>query len=162
VQGRRDGRRGARQRGRELAEGDLVVPAYFATCNECARCGRGQHQYCENAYKYWSRAPDEWPHFHGTFASHYYVHHDQYVYKVPADVDEDGCRRGELRPRRCSTASTLSEATQGDTVVVQGAGGLGLNATAVATERGAETIVVDGVADRLDRAGRSAPTTPST
>ncbi|MFB6087628.1 MAG: zinc-binding dehydrogenase [Haloarculaceae archaeon] len=42
--------------------------------------------------------------------------------------------------------------TQGETLVVQGAGGLGLNAAAVATERGAETIVIDGVDERLERA----------
>jgi len=138
--------------GQELEEGDLVVPAYFATCNECARCGRGQHQYCENAYKYWSRAPDEWPHFHGTFASHYYIHHDQYVYKVPADVDETAAAAANCALSQVLNGLDAIEVTQSDTVVVQGAGGLGLNATAVATERGAETIVVDGVADRLDRA----------
>ena len=37
-----------------------------------------------------------------------------------------------------------------------------LNATAVASEIGAETIVVDGVAKRLDRARELAPTTRST
>ncbi|MFB6087627.1 MAG: alcohol dehydrogenase catalytic domain-containing protein [Haloarculaceae archaeon] len=56
--------------GRDLSPGDLVVPAYFATCGECEQCGRGHHRFCDNAYRYWSRAPDEWPHFHGTFASH--------------------------------------------------------------------------------------------
>jgi len=59
--------------GNVLSAGDLIVPAYFATCGECVQCGRGNHQYCENAYKYWSRSPDEWPHFHGTFGTHYYI-----------------------------------------------------------------------------------------
>jgi L-iditol 2-dehydrogenase len=41
----------------------------------------------------------------------------------------------------------------GETVVIQGAGGLGLYAIAAAKERGAgQVIVVDGVAERLDMA----------
>ena len=41
----------------------------------------------------------------------------------------------------------------GDSVVVQGAGGLGLNATAAAKDMGAgQVIVIDGVAGRLDMA----------
>lgn len=41
----------------------------------------------------------------------------------------------------------------GDTVVVQGAGGLGLNACAVAKERGADRVIVtDGLAARLELA----------
>jgi D-arabinose 1-dehydrogenase-like Zn-dependent alcohol dehydrogenase len=39
-----------------------------------------------------------------------------------------------------------------ETIVIQGAGGLGLNATVVANECGAETIVVDSVDARLKQA----------
>ena len=43
----------------------------------------------------------------------------------------------------------------GDTVVIQGAGGLGLNAVAVAKEMGADAlIVIDGIANRLHSACR--------
>jgi len=135
-----------------LTEGDLVVPAYFATCGECARCGRGTRQYCENAYEYWSRGPDEWPHFHGTFGSHYYVHGDQYVYKVPDAVGERAAAAANCALSQVLHGLDAIDATLDETVVVQGAGGLGLSATAVATERGAETIVIDGVEARLERA----------
>lgn len=138
--------------GEVLEEGDLVVPAYFATCGECARCGRGEPQYCENAYKYWSRAPDEWPHFHGTFGTHYYVHDDQYVYKVPDDVDETAAAAANCALSQVLNGIDAINLSLEETVVIQGAGGLGLNATAVAAERGAETIVIDGVSERLTRA----------
>jgi threonine dehydrogenase-like Zn-dependent dehydrogenase len=138
--------------GEPLAEGDLVVPAYFATCGACPRCGRGTPEYCENAYEYWSREPEQWPHFHGTFGSHYYVHDDQYVYKVPPEVDERAAASANCALSQVLCGLDSIDVTVGDTVVIQGAGGLGLNATAVATERGAETIVIDGVAERLERA----------
>lgn len=138
--------------GRALSVGDLVVPAYFATCGACRRCGRGDPEYCENAYEYWSREPEAWPHFHGTFGSHYYVHDDQYLYKVPPGVDERAAASANCALSQVLCGLDAIDLTVGDTVVIQGAGGLGLNATAVATERGAETIVVDGVAERLERA----------
>jgi threonine dehydrogenase-like Zn-dependent dehydrogenase len=138
--------------GMKLEVDDLVVPAYFATCGECVQCGQGDHQYCQNAYKYWSRGPDEWPHFHGTFGSHYYIHSDQYVYKVPDSVDTTAAAAANCALSQVLFGLNQIEVSLGDTVVIQGAGGLGLNATAVATERGAETIVIDGVRDRLNRA----------
>ncbi|MUW13764.1 zinc-binding dehydrogenase [Halorubrum sp. CBA1125] len=138
--------------GNALSPGDLIVPAYFATCGECVQCGRGNPEYCENAYKYWSRSPDEWPHFHGTFGTHYYVHDDQYAYRVPSDVDETAAAAANCALSQVLHGLGEVDLTLDETVVIQGAGGLGLNATAVATELGAETIVVDGVAQRLDRA----------
>lgn len=138
--------------GNRLSVGDLIVPAYFATCGECIQCGRGHPEFCENAYKYWSRSPDDWPHFHGTFGTHYYVHDDQYAYRVPPDIDETAAAAANCALSQVIHGLDRIDLSLDETVVIQGAGGLGLNATAVATEIGAETIVVDGVDERLDRA----------
>jgi len=140
--------------GRPVEEGDLIVPTYFAICESCPRCGAGEFRLCEHAYDYWSQSADTHPHFHGTFASHYYVYPEQFFYKVSPDVPE-----GPAASANCALAQVLggldkAEVGWGDTVVVQGAGGLGLNAVAAATERGAETIVIDGVENRLDLAER--------
>ncbi|WP_251329687.1 zinc-binding dehydrogenase [Haloplanus pelagicus] len=140
--------------GRPVEEGDLIVPTYFAICESCTRCGAGEFRLCEHAYDHWSQSADVPPHFHGTFASHYYVYPDQFFYKVPPELDE-----GPAASANCALAQVLGgldavDVGWGDTVVVQGAGGLGLNTVAAASERGAETIVIDGVADRLDLAER--------
>lgn len=140
--------------GEPIAEGDLVVPAYFITCGACPYCGAGEFRLCANAYEYWSRSPDEEPHFHGTFATHYHVHPEQFFYKVPPGIDE-----GVAASANCALSQVLCgfdkvDVTWDDTVVIQGAGGLGLNAIAVAAERGARTIVVEGAEGRLDRAER--------
>jgi threonine dehydrogenase-like Zn-dependent dehydrogenase len=138
--------------GNPLSEGDLLVPAYFATCGECVQCGRGNPQFCENAYKYWSRSPDEWPHFHGTFGTHYYIHDDQYAYRVPESVDETAAAAANCALSQVLHGLDKINLRLDETVVIQGAGGLELNAAAVANEIGAKTIVIDGVAERIDRA----------
>ena len=138
--------------GRPVEEGDLIAPAYFLTCRRCPACQEGQFHLCENVYRHWSKPPEEPPHFHGTFATHYYVHPGQYFYRLPEGLDP-----GIAAAANCALSQMLFGLDQvgvddGDTVVVQGAGGLGLNALAVATERGAETVVVEGVDGRIDRA----------
>jgi threonine dehydrogenase-like Zn-dependent dehydrogenase len=138
--------------GTPVEEGDLVVPAYFITCEECRYCGRGEFRLCENAYRGWSKAPDEWPHFHGTFATHYYVYPDQFFFRVPDGLDEELAAGANCALSQVLCGLDRVNVTAGEWVVVQGAGGLGLTAVAVAQQRGAKTVVVDGVDRRLQRA----------
>ncbi len=138
--------------GTPIEPGDLVAPAYFVTCRRCAPCQAGQFHLCENAYENWSKPPEEPPHFHGTFATHYFIHPDQYFYKVPEGLDP-----GIAAGANCALSQIMFGLDQtgvdyDDTVVVQGAGGLGLNTIAYANEQGAETIVVEGVDGRIERA----------
>jgi len=140
--------------GTPVAEGDLIVPAYFATCGRCRHCGAGRQRACENAYEYWSRGPEEPPHFHGTFATHYVVHPDQYFYRVPDGIPEPVAASANCALSQVLCGLDRIDLTADETVVVQGAGGLGLNATAAATERGAEVVVVDSVDARLEMAER--------
>lgn len=138
--------------GDPIEEGDIVAPAYFLTCQRCPPCREGQFNLCENAYTYWSKPPEESPHFHGTFSTHYFVHPNQYFYKVP-----EGVNLQVAAAANCALSQMLYGLDQvgvdwNDTVVVQGAGGLGLNTVAIARERGAKTIVVEGVDGRIERA----------
>ncbi|MDW7673057.1 MAG: alcohol dehydrogenase catalytic domain-containing protein, partial [Bacillota bacterium] len=75
--------------GNPVKVGDRVVPAYFLTCQKCSNCLSGNFNLCQNAYKYWVQPPEQWPHFSGTFATHYYVHGNQYFYKVPDNVSDE-------------------------------------------------------------------------
>lgn len=138
--------------GRPVEPGDLVAPAYFITCRQCSACQRGQFNLCENAYEFWSRSPEEEPHFHGTFASHYFIHPDQYFYKIPEGLDP-----GVAAGANCALSQIMFGLDQvdvgyDDSVVIQGGGGLGLNAIAYASECGAETILVEGVDGRIETA----------
>jgi threonine dehydrogenase-like Zn-dependent dehydrogenase len=71
------------------------------------------------------------------------------VYKVPEELADEA-----VTPLNCALAQVLFAlrgVRLGDTVVIQGAGGLGINAAAVARTAGAAAvIVIDKIAERLD------------
>ena len=140
--------------GEAVTEGDRVVAPYFIHCRRCAPCRRGQVHLCDNAYTYWGRQPEEAPHFHTTFATHWYVHPEQAFYKVPDSVSDRAAASANCALSQVYFGLELAAVRLGDKVVIQGAGGLGLNATAVACEMGAEVIVIDAAANRLADARR--------
>lgn len=139
-------------RGQALHVGDRVVVTYFQTCQRCTQCARGAYNLCDNAYEFFSKQPTEWPHFHAGFASHYYVHPQQHLYRVPDQLAD-----AVVASANCALSQVLYGVDQigvndGDIVLIQGAGGLGLCAIAIARQRGARTIVIDAVESRLEQA----------
>lgn len=138
--------------GNAVEEGDMVAPAYYITCQRCPSCQEGQFNLCQNAYQNWSKPPEESPHFHGTFATHYFIHPNQYFYKVPEGLDPSIAAGANCALSQMLYGLDKVGVEYGETVVVQGAGGLGLNTVAIAQERGAETIVIEGIDRRIDRA----------
>ncbi len=74
--------------GEPLGVGDRITATYFQNCRRCRACRVGQFNLCENAYTFWMQPPQNPPHFHGTFGTHYYIHPDQYVYRVPDEVSD--------------------------------------------------------------------------
>jgi threonine dehydrogenase-like Zn-dependent dehydrogenase len=138
--------------GEPLAVGDRIVACYFLTCRKCRACRRGQFNLCEHVYDFWMQHPDAAPHFHGTFGTHYCIHPNQYVYRVPDEVDSAVASFANCALAQVYYGLDLANLGTGETVVIQGAGGLGLSAVAVAKERGARVIAIDGVSYRLDAA----------
>jgi threonine dehydrogenase-like Zn-dependent dehydrogenase len=95
------------------------------------------------------RTHDQAPHFIGAHGEYYYTSARQPLYKVPEDLVDEA-----VAPLNCALAQVLfalRDVRLGDTVVIQGAGGLGINAAAVARTAGAAAvIVIDKIAERLD------------
>ena len=93
---------------------------------------------------------DNPPHFTGAYAEYFYMNTAAFVFKVPDDLPDE-----MLTPVNCALSQVIfslrkARLQMGDTVVIQGAGGLGVNATAVARDMGAgRIIVIDGVPERL-------------
>lgn len=136
--------------GQPVAVGNRVVVVYFLACRRCVRCQQGEFGQCSNSLRMWARPPEEWPHFCGAFATHYYVDPEQYFYKVP-----DGLSDATVAGANCGLAQMLFALDRiglrpNETIVVQGAGGLGLYAAAIARDRGARVVAIDGVTERLD------------
>jgi D-arabinose 1-dehydrogenase-like Zn-dependent alcohol dehydrogenase len=142
--------------GNPIEEGDLVAPVYFQTCQHCAFCRRGEFYRCENDYEHAGKSPDIWPHFHAPWGTHYYIYPNQHFYKLPAELESAPSVAAAANCALSQVMFGLQEIglSYGDSVVIQGAGGLGLNAAAYAAECGAMPIVIDGVDSRLEQAQR--------
>ena len=138
--------------GQPLAVGDRVVYPYFNSCGRCPACLKGNHASCplNLMYMYTSEAP---PHFVGAYADYYYLRPNYPVFKVPDDLSDK-----MVASVNCALSEVIYGLEKvnlrfGETVVIQGAGGLGINAAAVAKDMGAhKVIVIDGITQRLELA----------
>ncbi|MDT4935018.1 MAG: hypothetical protein QOK11_2910 [Pseudonocardiales bacterium] len=138
--------------GQPLGIGDRVVVVYFHTCHRCPACDRGDFNMCVNALAAMAQPPTSAPHFHGAFATHFYLSPGQYFYKVPDELTD-----AEVAGANCGLAQVMFALDKiglhrGQTVVIQGAGGLGLYACAVAASSGARVIVVEAQQARIEAA----------
>ncbi len=139
--------------GRPLAEGDRVVYTYFYPCRRCWACTSGHFSLCTRRAAHYQESADTWPHLNGGFADYYYLRPGHFVFKVPDELPDD-----LVAPSNCAVSQVIYSLRQadfafGDTLVVQGAGGLGLYAIAVAREMGAEQIIaIDALPQRLELA----------
>jgi threonine dehydrogenase-like Zn-dependent dehydrogenase len=129
--------------GEPVAVGDRVVVVYFYTCLKCASCNRGDFNQCTNSVAGLASPPSVAPHFHGAFSTHYYLAPGQYFYKVPEEVSDAAVAGANCGLAQVMFAIDQIGVRRADTVVVQGAGGLGLYACAVARSSGARVIVVE-------------------
>lgn len=135
--------------GKQLVVGDRVVAPYFWLCGECHACARGRSHACQNLMAGEYRTHEQAPHFVGAYGEYYYTSRRQPLYKVPENLPDEA-----VAPLNCALAQVLfalRDVRMGDSVVIQGAGGLGINAAAVARTAGAaEVIVIDKITERLD------------
>ena len=138
--------------GRSLREGDRVVYCYFYPCGRCYACLGKQPAACPNKVGR-PLGPSQFPHFHGAFAEYYYVNPGGFVFTAPDELSDD-----VVAPVNCALSQVIyglhvAGLRFGDSVVIQGAGGLGVQAAAVAREMGATSvIVIDQFRDRLELA----------
>ena len=93
------------------------------------------------------------PHFTGAYADYYYVRPNHTIFKVPDEISDR-----LAAPANCALSEMIYGLERvsfrfGETIAIQGAGGLGIYATALAKEMGAaKVIVIDGIPQRLDLA----------
>ena len=144
---------------RPLKEGDRVAFPFFFPCNRCYHCIRGEHHACPYRQRRNSVGLDQYPYCDGGMAQYFYLRPGHYVYKVPDELPDSA-----IPPVNCALSQVLfglerGRVQFGDTVVIQGAGGLGVYATAVAHDMGAsQVIVIDGQPSRLEMAEKCGAT----
>jgi L-iditol 2-dehydrogenase len=138
--------------GAPLGEGDRVTFLYFFPCGRCPVCLRDEMGSCPRKARA-NRVAGTPPYFNNAYGDYYYLRPGGFVFRIPDEVSDD-----VATPANCALAQVLYGLTragvrQGDTVVIQGAGGLGLNAVAVARDLGADRVIVlDRVESRLELA----------
>ena len=98
----------------------------------------------------WGRPAEEAPHFFGTFGTHWIVTRDQNIYKVPDEVSSVSASSANCALSQVVYA--LDGLRSGSSVVILGAGGLGLCAAATARCAGAQVTVAEMAPGRLEKA----------
>ncbi len=116
---------------------------------------RGVSEACRQSFSIQRGALDEWPYTRGSFADYLYLHPGQAFFKVPDNVTDT-----MVVSANCALAQVVMGLERvavglGDRVVIQGCGGLGVYACAIAKARGAATVIaIDGIDERLSLAQR--------
>ena len=93
--------------------------------------------------KYGHAASTQWPYLTGGYAEYIYLHPGTVVFRVPTGVPDK-----VATPANCALSTMVHAAeavgglSRGETVLIQGAGMLGLNLVALAKEAGAAKIII--------------------
>ena len=141
--------------GKPLRVGDRVTWSIMASCGECFYCRKSLPQKCTGLIKYGHTCCREIPHLTGGYAEYIYLFPGTAVYHVP-----DGLSDEIATPANCALSTMVNALetaglAEGETVLIQGAGMLGLNLSALCKEAGAAKVIVTDVApQRLAIASR--------
>jgi D-arabinose 1-dehydrogenase-like Zn-dependent alcohol dehydrogenase len=139
--------------GKALADGDRVAFTYYVPCGRCRTCLKGMLHACMSSLASLLRPVDQAPHFVGGFAEYYFVKGRQKIFKVPDGLSAESAAGANCALSQVIHGFDVVGLSLGDNVVVQGAGGLGIMACAVARELGAgRVIAIDAVPARLELA----------
>ena len=131
--------------GQRLRVGDRVSWSIMASCAACFYCRKGLPQKCTHLHKYGHTGCNEPPGLTGGYAEYIYLFPGTAIFRVPGSVSDE-----IATPANCalSTAMNAIETIgfeQGETVLIQGAGSMGLNLVAALAEAGARKIIVTDV-----------------
>lgn len=147
--------------GGELSKGDMVTVVPGVPCGKCFYCRNTPDlpNLCINRLVYGvTRSSKDPPHLYGGYSEYLYVEPGSWVYKLPKGMSFEIGALAEptaVSTRALSRALGAMGKATGMTVLVQGAGAIGLLAAAAAKVGGAEkVIVVDRVEQRLQVAMR--------
>src|SRR2546425_4810526 len=123
--------------GRPLKEGDRVAYTYFYPCGRCHACLNNEPAACPAKIER-PLGPSQFPHFHGAFAEYYYLRARGALFLVPDTLPDE-----MVAPVNCALSQVIfglhkAGLAFGGSVVIQGAGGLGIQAAAVARDMRSE------------------------
>jgi L-iditol 2-dehydrogenase len=139
--------------GEQLALGDRIVwtPASCFACQACTV--RHEPAVCENRRYYMTESCEEYPFLVGGLAEYCYVFPGSQRIRVPEEIPNEWASGSScaLRTVMSTFDRLLAPLTGFQTVAIQGAGPLGLFATALARWNGVKRVItIGGPAERLE------------
>jgi putative phosphonate catabolism associated alcohol dehydrogenase len=138
---------------RPLVAGDRVTWTLAASCGRCDRCRAGLLQKCRTLFKYGHQLFTEAQPLTGGLAEHCTLVPGTAIFRVPEGVVDTVAAMANCATATVAAAFRTGGECRGQTVLVQGAGALGLMAAAMAAHAGArEVIVCDPQPKRLELA----------
>lgn len=143
--------------GRPLSVGDRISWTVGISCGKCRLCRvYGLTSRCMNRRAYGVNTPcDQPPHLLGGYAEYHHLRAGTAMYRLPDDLPSES-----LIGAGCGLVTVVHGYERmpirwGESVVVQGAGPVGLAAVALAREAGARPLIaIGGPSDRLARCTR--------
>ncbi|MES2261732.1 MAG: zinc-binding dehydrogenase [Pseudomonadota bacterium] len=134
--------------GEPVKPGDLVYWTPIALCHRCHSCTVLDQTPCDNSTFFQHAEKPNW----GSYADYAWLPNGMAFYRLPDHADPDAVAAlGCALPTVLRGFEQGGPVGQGDTVIVQGAGPVGLAAVLVAAVSGAqEIIVLDHSSKRLD------------
>jgi S-(hydroxymethyl)glutathione dehydrogenase/alcohol dehydrogenase len=150
-----------------LAEGDHVILAFIPACGQCQPCLKGFRSLCDRGAvllggkaiadgtsRVHAGATEVSPmNLLGTFAPYMTVHKDSVVKIDPSVPFESAALLGCALPTGFGSATNVAQVQPGETVVIVGAGGIGISALQGAVLSGARHVIaIDPVDFKRDQA----------
>ena len=132
--------------GTPLRVGDRVTWSIMASCGECFYCRKSLPQKCESLKKYGHTCCREAPYLTGGYAEYIYLYPGTAVYHVPEKLSDEIATPANCALSTVVNALETARFAPGETVLIQGAGMLGLNLIALCKESGAAKVIVTDVA----------------
>jgi putative phosphonate catabolism associated alcohol dehydrogenase len=134
------------------AVGDRIVWSVAASCGECALCLRGLPQKCQRLYKYGHEPLTPEHPLDGGLASHCHLLPGTAIVRVPDPLPDNVACLAGCAVATVAAAFRAAGDCSGRSVLVLGAGILGLFACAMAKERDASVLCIDPEPERREMA----------
>lgn len=135
-------------RGDVLAIGDRVSWSVAASCGACFFCRHELPQKCVQLFKYGHEACCGAHPLSGGMAEYCHLASGTAIFRVPEEVPDAVASSANCATATVAAAMRVAGGSRGKTVLIQGAGLLGLTAAAMARVDGAERVIVADVDSR--------------
>lgn len=129
--------------GEPLKLGDRVSWTIMASCGTCVFCDRGLPQKCVHLKKYGHLPTEVWPGLTGGYAEYIYLYPGTGIFAAPPELED-----AVVAPANCALATvvcameTIGGVVPGESVLICGAGLLGIYLASLVKEAGARIVMV--------------------